>query len=295
MVLLGMFLFFPGLVAAAEQGEGDSVEETMLMFVGESAPVVTVASSYPESAAAAPAMVTVVGREEIERHGYRTLAELLAGQPGFFMAAGGRGTVAYMRGMRDAVLFLYDGVPLTTDVTKGFSPLDREISLAGVDHIEIVRGPGSILWGPDAFAGVVNIVPLRGRQQPGGKMALSAGTEPSQAATLTWGGQGRQWDAFLALSGDRARYFSPDFTVQQSGGANASDTVAPSGYQELVGTVNYGYKMLMAVALIPLIYLGRGLIERYLGSATAAALKGEAATAGGAERSETATRLCRTH
>lgn len=44
-----------------------------------------------------------------------------------------------------------------------------------------------------------------------------------------------------------------------------------------VGTVNYGYKMLMAVALIPLIYLGRRIIERYLGKPVAAGLKAQAA------------------
>ncbi len=44
-----------------------------------------------------------------------------------------------------------------------------------------------------------------------------------------------------------------------------------------VGTVNYGYKMLMAVLLIPLIYLGRRVIERYLGRSEADRLKAEAA------------------
>ena len=44
-----------------------------------------------------------------------------------------------------------------------------------------------------------------------------------------------------------------------------------------VGTVNYGYKMLMAVLLIPLIYLGRRIIEGYLGPADAERLKAEAA------------------
>ena len=44
-----------------------------------------------------------------------------------------------------------------------------------------------------------------------------------------------------------------------------------------VGTVNYGYKLLMAVLLIPLIYLGRRVIERYLGPAEADRLKAEAA------------------
>ena len=149
------------LLSVAVAPAAAAPEETLLMFVGETAPVVTVASHSPETATNAPAMVTVVSREQIEANGYHTLAQLLADQSGFYIASGGRGSVPYLRGVRDSVLFLYDGVPLTTDVTKSFAPLDSEISLAAVDRVEIVRGPGSVLWGPDAFVGVVNIVPRR--------------------------------------------------------------------------------------------------------------------------------------
>lgn len=238
-ISLAVIALFPVMAGATADGI-DPADETMLMFVGETATVATVASRQPESPAAAPAMVTVVGREEIERHGYQTLAELLAFQPGFFTATGGRGTAPYLRGLRDSVLFLYDGVPITTDVTKGFAPLDQEISLVAVDRVEIVRGPGSVLWGPDAFAGVVNIVPLRGRQRPGVETTLQAGTDDRRGATVTWGGQAGNGDAFVALSGNRSQFHPSDFTVQQSDGTSASDTVDLSDAVELVGTLHYG-------------------------------------------------------
>ena len=236
--LLFTLLLLP--LPSAFADEPEPADETMLMFVGETQPVVTVASRQPESPAAAPAMVTVIGREEIEAHGYQTLAELLAMQPGFFVAARGRGSAPYLRGLPDAVLFLYDGVPITTDVTKSLAPLDREISLVGVDRVEIVRGSGSVLWGPDAFAGVVNIVPLRGRQRPGVEAGVGAGSDRYRAATVTWGATQQQWDTFLAMAGDRVRFHTPGYLALQETGSLADETVASSTHAEVVGTANYG-------------------------------------------------------
>jgi uncharacterized PurR-regulated membrane protein YhhQ (DUF165 family) len=51
----------------------------------------------------------------------------------------------------------------------------------------------------------------------------------------------------------------------------------PIGLFLAVGTVNYSYKMLMAVALIPLLYIGRRLIHAYLGIETAGRLRAHAA------------------
>lgn len=212
-------------------------EETMLMFVGESKPVVTVASRYPESPTTAPAIVTVIGRDKIERYGYRTLAELLASQPGFYLSASGRGTVPYLRGQRDSVLFLFDGVPITTDVTKSFAALDSEMSLSSVERVEIIRGVGSVLWGADAFSGVVNIVPRRGRSAPGMTTSLTAGNEELRSANVSIGNRGDGWDSFLSLTGTREAYQG----LGRAEPYNADvmpDYPDPSSYTELVGTLN---------------------------------------------------------
>lgn len=217
-----------------------SPDDTMLMFVGETQPVVTVASRYPESPATAPAMVSVISAEEIELYGYQTLGDLLAFEPGFYIAPGGRGSVAYLRGLRDAVLFLYDGVPITTDVTKSFAPLGREISLAALERVEIVRGPGSVLWGPDAYAGVVNLIPKRSHQKVPSTLSLAAGTSAYKAGTLDTGLVNGKSDLHLTLAGNAERYANDDFSVARTDGEKGSEKVGLSKNLELVGTYNYG-------------------------------------------------------
>lgn len=58
------------------------------------------------------------------------------------------GTQPYLRGIPDSVLFLYDTVPLGSDVSKFLHPLDRELSLAPVKRVEIIRGRGQSSGGP---------------------------------------------------------------------------------------------------------------------------------------------------
>ncbi|PLX78829.1 MAG: hypothetical protein C0614_08300 [Desulfuromonas sp.] len=233
---LGLVL---GLNPVNSEPLSDPADDTMLMFVGETEPVVTVASLSPEAATTAPAIATVITREEIDRAGYRTLGELLANQPGFFVAEGGRGSVPYLRGLRDSVLFLYDGVPMTTDVTKSFAPLDHELSLFHVDRVEIVRGPGSVLWGFDAYAGVINIVPRRTLLQSGTRLRGEGGEGRLFGLRAGQGLAGDRWDGWLSASLAGERYYAPEY---QSGAEDVllNRTVDPSEYAELVGTFNYG-------------------------------------------------------
>ena len=132
-----------------------------LFFVGEDVEVLTIASKHPERPEEAPAVAQVITAREIREGGFRTLAELLRTLPGLWVEERGGGFVPCFRGVPEGFLLLYDGVPLTTDSTKTVYQLGEELSLEGVARVEIIRGPGSVLWGPDAFAGVVNVVPRR--------------------------------------------------------------------------------------------------------------------------------------
>lgn len=228
--LLLLLLLYAATVLADDAVAAD---DTLLMLIGETEPVTTVASRQAESPVLAPAMVTLVEREQIQRRGYRTLAELLADQPGFFIAAGGRGSMPYVRGLRDAVLFLYDGVPITTDVTKSFAPLDQEFSLAALERVEIMTGPGSILWGVDAFAAVVNLVPLRAAAVGVG---LNGGSLHRKGAELNWGRAGESVDFHLYASALNERFHHDDYYLNDE----HYGRVADSCFHELVGTLEYG-------------------------------------------------------
>ena len=214
----------------------DSKEETMLMLVGEVEPVITVASRQPETPSTAPALATVIGRDTIKKNGYRTLAELLADQPGFYIVGGGRGSVPYYRGIRNGILFMYDGVPITTDVTKSFTPLDLEYSLEPVKQIEITTGPGSVLWGTDAFAAVINIVPANGRQNQGCGIGVGAGTQKYGRVYADFGHADEDLDLYLHAVDSCALYRNEHYLST----LGTISEVDHSEYREIVGNINYG-------------------------------------------------------
>jgi len=229
----------PAIADAAPQAD-----ETLLMFIGEQLKVVTAASRRPETPAAAPAVVTIVNRRQIMERGYRTLADLLAEQPGFFMAPAPEGTVPFLRGIPDGLLILYDGVPLTMEVAKNLHPLDSELSLNNVKQVEIIRGPGSVLWGPDAFAGIVNVVPLSGRNFAGAEVKGLVGNDNQLAGYGAWGKASRKWDLFIANNTSRQKYHDPDYHTQRSvinpGEELVSGEVSNSHFQETILNAHVG-------------------------------------------------------
>ena len=180
---------------------GSVKEDTLLMFVGEDLKVLSLATRREESAWQAPAIAHVITRKQILEQGLTTLSEALATVPGFHMAKKEWGTLPYMHGVPNSVLFLYDTVPLGSDVTKQLNSLDHELSLASVKRIEIVRGPGSVLWGPDAFAGIVNVVPMTAKDVNGGEVGVLYGSPGDQKGFYTHlGYNSGLWDAFASVS-----------------------------------------------------------------------------------------------
>ncbi len=195
----------PRVTGAESIAAAGSEEETMLMFVGEDIDVQSIASRREESAWQAPAVARVITREELFDYGHATLSEALSRTAGFYMADKPWGTLPYLRGIANSTLFLYDTVPLIADSDKSLHQLDYNLSLASIEQVEIVRGPGSVLWGPDAFAGIVNVVPRRGSSIQGVETGVRANFENnSEAFFLNMGASRSRLDGFLSLSARRA-------------------------------------------------------------------------------------------
>jgi outer membrane cobalamin receptor len=125
---------------------------------------ITAASKQEERLAQAPSSVTVFTRQDIVAMGIRTLERLLNFVPGFQgttdqgngvfrVAARGRSTRA-----QEYILVLVDGQRLN-DVYSGGAPIP--VAVENIQQVEIIRGPGSALYGANAFLGVVNIKTLR--------------------------------------------------------------------------------------------------------------------------------------
>jgi outer membrane cobalamin receptor len=123
---------------------------------------IALATFSQEPIARAPAIVSMVGRAQIEGMGARTLADILDQLPGMSIARSVSGEYQIaMRGVQSdpEVLVLLDGHRIN-DLYSGTALL--EFPAEGIERVEVLRGPGSALYGTGAFMGVINIVSRSG-------------------------------------------------------------------------------------------------------------------------------------
>lgn len=134
-----------------------------------------------------PATVRVITAEDIRRHGYRYLHELLRDQPGFDVTymQGLYGSIFSQRGLDQPenirTLVLIDGVP-DNNISQGSAYIKHTYGLEGVRQVEIVSGPASALYGANAMSGVINLVTKSGSDLKGG-LEVGFGTTYMEADT----------------------------------------------------------------------------------------------------------------
>jgi len=167
------------------------------LFAMEEA-LVTVASRYAQTTREAPAIVTVITAEQIRARGYRTLAELLRGLPGITVTRSKEGrTLAWFRGAiapdNSKFLLLVDGVPWYDGVYQ-HAWIDAYLPLSIVKQVEVIKGPGSAIYGTNAFAGVVHVVTWQADDIEGGYGRAEGGSAYTVGATVMAGGRGAAGD-----------------------------------------------------------------------------------------------------
>lgn len=154
------------------------------------------ASKFGQKVTQAPSSVTIVTADEIEKYGYRTLADILKSVPGFYITYDGENTFIGVRGIsrpsdyNTLVLVLIDGHRVNENVydgtyVNGEFPIDIDL----IDRVEVIRGPGSSLYGTSAFFGVINIITKRGKDFSGTEVSLSGGSQQTYQGRVTYGQQ----------------------------------------------------------------------------------------------------------
>ncbi len=175
----------------------------------------------------APASITVISGDEIRAFGYATLAEALRSVRGLYVtddhtysSLGVRG-VSTPSTLGNRVLVLNDG-HITNEVSYGESFIGREFDadLSEVDRIEIIRGPGSVLYGSAAFFAVINVVhsvPPEGHHVRAAATAGSDGEEYGHLSLSSAGEQGYAWlRASAANSDGNTAYLAPAASGSQA-------------------------------------------------------------------------------
>ncbi|MCB2180818.1 MAG: TonB-dependent receptor [Desulfobulbaceae bacterium] len=153
----------------------------------------------------APSVATVITKEDIEEIGATSLDQILETVPGLHVAPSGTtwfSSIWSLRGIHTSdnpeVLLLINGVPFTSNYV-GNRNFCYRMPVAMISRVEVIRGPGSALYGADAYSGVVNVITKDNFEIEGTEMGLRAGSFSTLDGWLQHGGQYRGWDVTLGL------------------------------------------------------------------------------------------------
>jgi vitamin B12 transporter len=135
--------------------------------------VVVTATKYPVKLSETGKVVTIVSREQMERSSGKSLAQVLTEQTGIIVNGAnsnpGKDKSIFLRGAsNDYTLILLDGIPVNDPSGSGGAFDLRMFPVEQIDHIEIVKGSQSTLYGADAVAGVINIITKKRGSKPVG-------------------------------------------------------------------------------------------------------------------------------
>lgn len=181
----------------------DEADEGELLRLDET--LVTVASRYAQTTAQAPSIVTVIDSATLRERGYRTLSEALRDLPGIYVWRSDEGRdLAAFRGViasdNNKVLLLVDGVPWYDGVyTHAF--IDDYLPIGHVKQVEVIKGPGSAIYGTNAFAGVINVVTWDAASLQGALVRWDVGGNSRSDLTAVVGGTERVGAFDVGLSG----------------------------------------------------------------------------------------------
>jgi outer membrane receptor for ferrienterochelin and colicins len=151
------------------------------------------ASKYEQKVAEAPSSIVVISADQIRKYGYRTLMDVLATLPGFYVVGHGNYRSLGVRGFsppgnaNSRILLQVNGHALNSNIDDS-APLDDSfpIDMDLVDRIEIVRGPSSSLYGADAFFAVVNVITRTGKNK-GAMVSGEGGSLGTYKETVAYG------------------------------------------------------------------------------------------------------------
>lgn len=221
----------PALAVGKELLALNSLDQLMNMEVT----TVTSASKYQQDISDAPASVTIITSDEIQKGGYRNLVEALNSVRGFYTLYNRSYHFVGMRGFsplgdyNTRILLLVDGYRLN-DAVYETAPLgsDFPVDLDLIDRIEVIRGPGSSLYGTNAFLAVINVITKEGKQLKGGELSISGGSYNAWTGRATGGGKTAN-GVDLLLSGSyrnsagKQRLWFPEYAATNGGIAERMD------------------------------------------------------------------------
>ena len=215
-LLLVLGLLAGSAVYAAEPVEPTEVD-SMIYLQG----VVVSANKVQVNRSSVPLTISVVSREQIEEGSESALLPVLServpglfvtekGVTGFGVSTGSAGTVNIRGvGQGNKVLMLFDGQPQWAGVF-GHSLPDTYVA-SDIERVEVIRGPGSLLYGSNAMGGVVNMITRRhGEDGRRTQARVMFGSYNTQKYMVNNGYNKGGFSSFLSVNHDRSKGHRPN-------------------------------------------------------------------------------------
>ena len=216
---------------------------------------VTTPSKEPTRASQTPAAVYVITGEDIRRSGVTSIPEALRLAPGVEVARidsskWSIGIRGFGSRLTRSVLVLIDGRTVFTPLFDGTYWEVQDTMMEDIDRIEVIRGPGGTIWGPNAVNGVINVITKPARDTHGALVSASGGNEDQGFLNARYGGaRGNNLNYRVYAKGftrssevhpdgrnfDDWRSFQSGFRLDWTAGQRDTFTVQGDIYDEAVG------------------------------------------------------------
>ncbi|MCB4792816.1 MAG: TonB-dependent receptor [Elusimicrobia bacterium] len=190
-VLESLFYILAGAGLCAINGEAKEIssEDILFMNVG-----VVTASKTEQRISEAPAVMYIVTAEDIKLSGATQLGEALTMVPGLNIRHGTAGSmhIGGLRGLdklpMNKILLLVNGMPWGPGTYQDGLFTSLPVALNEIDRIEVMKGPGSLLYGANAMAGVINVITKSLKDTEGGLASVTGGEYNTYLGSLRYGG-----------------------------------------------------------------------------------------------------------
>lgn len=201
-------------------GLAQSTEEDELLLSYGDEELISIATGKAQPIFKAPAVATVITAHQIEAMGASHLNQVLESIPGLHISfSSTRGSPVYtIRGIHTdknpQILVLVNGVPLT-QLLVGDRGLRSTLPINQIARIEVIRGPGSAIYGADAFSGVINVITKNANQVNGLETGTRIGSFNTQDLWVLYGNTINEWDVYVGVEasesdGDDGRIIEVD-------------------------------------------------------------------------------------
>ena len=228
-----------GMIVSAHANQPSEEDELARAYGDESLVSIATGSSLPVSRA--PAVATVITAQHIASMGATDLDEVLETVPGLHVARETQGfaPVYVIRGINlgfnPQVLMLINGIPMTTVFTGNRGAIWGAMPVENIARIEVIRGPGSALYGADAFSGVINVITKTADDIQGTEVGARGGSFKTGDAWMLHGGK---WGALDVSGYLRVGHTDGQRRTIQADGQTALDALQGTQASRAPGPIN---------------------------------------------------------